>query len=151
VEGFAEHQVSRDIGGEVGPPFEYICCSGDGVCFDTSNSQINFLANNIFPLLTQVTLAEAFGQQFSSRSMFFGIGHVEDTRAFANAIGVEIFIPVGFVEARADLVNIFETGWVVDGDLVWCDAYNRTVFLVEFVDVVGAATTEDCYFQAPVY
>ena len=83
--------------------------------------------------------------------MFFRIGHIEDTRTFAHAIGVEILILVGLVEARANLVDVFEACWIVDCDFVGCDADDWAVFFMERVDVVGSAAAEDCYFQAPVY
>ena len=82
--------------------------------------------------------------------MFFWVGHVEDARTFANAIGIQVLIPVGLVETRADLVDVLETGWVVDGDFIGCDAYDWTVLLVEFVYVVCSAATEDRYLQSPV-
>jgi hypothetical protein len=82
--------------------------------------------------------------------MFFWVGHVEYTRTFANSIGIQILIPVCLVESRADLVDVLETGWIVDGDFVGCNAYDWTVLLMEFVDVVCATTTKDGYLQSPV-
>ena len=62
--------------------------------------------------------------------MLFWVGHVEDTGTLSNAIGVEILIPVGLVEARADFVDVLDTGGIIDGDFIGCDAYDGSVLLV---------------------
>lgn len=123
----AEHEMSRHICGEVCPPLENIGCSRGGIRLDAGDGQIDFLTNNTLPLFTNMSLAEASSQQLASGCMFLRIGYVEDARTFANAVGVQVFIPIGLVETRTDLVDIFEAGWIVNGDFIGCNPDNWSV------------------------
>lgn len=126
LEALSKHQVTRHISGKKCPPLEDINhCTIPSFILHHPHGQLDFTADKRLPRRSQICLAEALREQFSSGRMSLVICHHEQGRPVK---WYYVLISSRLGEPCDDPVNSLERCWVANGYLCGSQTDDWAVF-----------------------
>lgn len=126
MESLSESKFRNDIRRHIGPPLEHIRYAAIPGCHlgHTVNGHLCFFLQHFFPFQNPA-FGERLGKEFSSGRVRLGIA-LREQAGLGGFLARDDGVPWRFDETRADLVDFFDRGEVVDGHFGWRDADNGT-------------------------
>lgn len=137
--------MRTDIRSKQHPPVVHIGCALHSICFNLVDSQKRFLTDFVLPILYKIRPTERARQQLSPGPMFTRVKHGEDT--CLGEVG-QAQVPLTLQVFCTDLMDLFKSIEVCNADFVRRKSDNRTVLLMEIVDVEDPLACDDGSLQS---